>query len=217
MPASRARSRDSRPRTGWRRRRSRSATPSSISPSPRARWRSPTPVSTIDESNAERVGVVIGSGIGGLPLIERTHSTMLETRTGPGLAVLHPGPDRQSGRRPGVDPDRRARTQQRPCHGLHHRSPCGGRCLPADPARLRRRHDHRRRGGRDHAARGRRIHRHARALPAQRRAAARLPPLGQGPRRLRHGRGRRHPGARGARVGARRAARPSTPRSSATA
>ncbi|MEO7793593.1 MAG: beta-ketoacyl-ACP synthase II, partial [Thermoanaerobaculia bacterium] len=40
---------------------------------------------TIDESNAERVGVVIGSGIGGLPLIERTHSTMLER-----------GPDRVS-------------------------------------------------------------------------------------------------------------------------
>ena len=40
---------------------------------------------TIDEANAERVGVVIGSGIGGLPLIERTHSTMLER-----------GPDRVS-------------------------------------------------------------------------------------------------------------------------
>jgi len=31
---------------------------------------------TIDESNAARVGVVIGSGIGGLPLIERTHDTL---------------------------------------------------------------------------------------------------------------------------------------------
>jgi len=40
---------------------------------------------TIDDANAERVGVVIGSGIGGLPLIERTHSTMLER-----------GPDRVS-------------------------------------------------------------------------------------------------------------------------
>ena len=39
----------------------------------------------IDDDNAERVGVVIGSGIGGLPLIERTHSTMLER-----------GPDRVS-------------------------------------------------------------------------------------------------------------------------
>jgi 3-oxoacyl-[acyl-carrier-protein] synthase II len=39
----------------------------------------------IDDSNAERVGVVIGSGIGGLPLIERMHSTILEK-----------GPDRVS-------------------------------------------------------------------------------------------------------------------------
>jgi 3-oxoacyl-[acyl-carrier-protein] synthase II len=33
---------------------------------------------TIDEGNADRVGVVIGSGIGGLPLIESTHQTLLE-------------------------------------------------------------------------------------------------------------------------------------------
>ncbi len=32
----------------------------------------------IDDSNGERVGVVIGSGIGGLPLIESTHKTFLE-------------------------------------------------------------------------------------------------------------------------------------------
>jgi 3-oxoacyl-[acyl-carrier-protein] synthase II len=32
----------------------------------------------IDEGNADRVGVVIGSGIGGLPLIEATHKTLLE-------------------------------------------------------------------------------------------------------------------------------------------
>jgi 3-oxoacyl-[acyl-carrier-protein] synthase II len=32
----------------------------------------------IDEGNADRVGVVIGSGIGGLPLIEATHSVLLE-------------------------------------------------------------------------------------------------------------------------------------------
>ncbi|MEJ2084342.1 MAG: beta-ketoacyl-ACP synthase II [Acidobacteriota bacterium] len=41
---------------------------------------------TIDEGNADRVGVIIGSGIGGLPLIERTHSTLLErgpTRVSP--------------------------------------------------------------------------------------------------------------------------------------
>jgi len=32
----------------------------------------------IDASNAERVGVYIGSGIGGLPLLERTHKVLLE-------------------------------------------------------------------------------------------------------------------------------------------
>jgi 3-oxoacyl-[acyl-carrier-protein] synthase II len=32
----------------------------------------------IDAANADRVGVVIGSGIGGLPLIEATHKTLLE-------------------------------------------------------------------------------------------------------------------------------------------
>jgi 3-oxoacyl-[acyl-carrier-protein] synthase II len=39
----------------------------------------------IDEANADRVGVVIGSGIGGLPLIESMHKTLLEK-----------GPDRVS-------------------------------------------------------------------------------------------------------------------------
>ncbi len=33
---------------------------------------------TIDEANADRVGVIIGSGIGGLPLIEHTHQVLLE-------------------------------------------------------------------------------------------------------------------------------------------
>ncbi len=33
----------------------------------------------VTESNAERIGVNIGSGIGGLPLIEETHSTYLES------------------------------------------------------------------------------------------------------------------------------------------
>lgn len=33
---------------------------------------------TIDQDNADRVGVYIGSGIGGLPLLERTHTALLE-------------------------------------------------------------------------------------------------------------------------------------------
>ena len=48
----------------------------------------------IDEGNADRVGVMIGSGIGGLPLIERMHKVVLEKGPGritpffiPGLIV----------------------------------------------------------------------------------------------------------------------------------
>lgn len=48
----------------------------------------------IDDANAERVGVIIGSGIGGLPLIEEMHKTLLERGPGrispffiPGLIV----------------------------------------------------------------------------------------------------------------------------------
>ncbi len=48
----------------------------------------------IDDANADRVGVLIGSGIGGLPLIERMHSVLLERGPGrvspffiPGLIV----------------------------------------------------------------------------------------------------------------------------------
>jgi 3-oxoacyl-[acyl-carrier-protein] synthase II len=33
---------------------------------------------SIDDSNAERIGVIVGSGIGGLPLIERVHTILLE-------------------------------------------------------------------------------------------------------------------------------------------
>lgn len=33
----------------------------------------------VNESNAHRIGVAIGSGIGGLPVIEKTHSTLLES------------------------------------------------------------------------------------------------------------------------------------------
>ena len=33
---------------------------------------------TVTEENSERIGVNVGSGIGGLPMIEETHSTMLE-------------------------------------------------------------------------------------------------------------------------------------------
>ena len=33
----------------------------------------------VDDSNAHRIGVAIGSGIGGLPMIEKTHSILVES------------------------------------------------------------------------------------------------------------------------------------------
>jgi len=51
----------------------------------------------VSEDNAERVGVIIGSGIGGLPLIERTHEMLLKRGPGrispffiPGLIINMP-------------------------------------------------------------------------------------------------------------------------------
>ncbi len=45
----------------------------------------------IDEANATRVGVIIGSGIGGLPLIERTHKRLVEKGPGRVTPFFIPG------------------------------------------------------------------------------------------------------------------------------
>ena len=118
-----------------------------------SRWR--TRASRSTTANADRVGVVIGSGIGGLPLIEATHQTLLEKGPEPRLAVLHPRPDRQHGGGPGLDPLRRAGPEHLAGHRLHHRPPRHRRRLPLHPARRGRRHDRRRHRGGDHAARRR--------------------------------------------------------------
>ena len=77
--------------------------------------------------------------------------------------------------------------------------------------------DRRRHGGDDHAARRRRLQRHARAVDAQRRPAARQRPVRQRPRRLRDRRGRRASSSSRSSSRRRSAARGSTPSSSATA
>ena len=87
-------------------------------------------------------------------------------------------------------------------HRLLDRRPRHRRRLPVHPARLLRRRDLRRHRGGDHAAGHRRLRQHEGAVDAQRRAGAGLAAVGPRPRRLRHGRGRGHPGPRGARVGA---------------
>ena len=67
----------------------------------------------VTEENAERVGVCIGSGIGGLPLIEETHKILLEKGPRRISPVLHPRPHREHALRARVDPERR----QGPEHG----------------------------------------------------------------------------------------------------
>ena len=139
----------------------------------------------------ERIGCLVGSGIGGLPLIEDTKAE-LEKRGPrritpffvPGVDHQHDlGPRLDHVRLPGAEPGDRHRLHDRPALDRHGR--------PDDRARRCRRHDRRRRRGDGLAARRRRLRRGARALDAQRRPGDRLAPVGQGPRRLRPRRGRR--------------------------
>ena len=54
----------------------------------------------INDENAERVGVVVGSGMGGLPAIERYHEALMQWRLSQNQPVFHPHVDYQSGCRP---------------------------------------------------------------------------------------------------------------------
>ena len=155
----------------------------------------------VTESNADRIGILMGSGMGGLESIEEAYDRYLDTSspkkvspffipasiinlvsghlsiafeiTGPNLAVAT------------------ACTTSTHALGLGDAADSVRRC----------RRDAGRRVGNGHLR-----HRHERLRPsqspvtAQRRPAGRQPPLGQGPRRLRHGRRRRRDDARGIRI-----------------
>ncbi len=162
----------------------------------------------VTEANCARIGVAMGAGIGGLSTIEENTAKWLEAKTAAqDFPVLHPRQHHQCGRRAGVDPSRPARTEHRAGHGLHDVDAFDRPGLPPDPVRRRRHHG----GGRFrdgvHAARRRQLLPGACAVPAQRRACAREPSVGQGPRRFRDGRRRRRRRPRGirAREGTRRA------------
>ena len=45
----------------------------------------------VTEANADRIGIIIGSGIGGLPMIEDTHNDFPRWRPAQDLALLHSG------------------------------------------------------------------------------------------------------------------------------
>ena len=149
-------------------------------------------VSVTDE-NRERFAVVVGSGIGGLPDHRGNPPEVPRERRQPArhLAVLHHGPHRQRGRRQHLDQVRDEGAEPRDGHGLHDGRACDRRGVPHDPVRRGGRRDRGRDRVGDHAARGRRVRRDEGPLDPQRRSAARLPPLGPRPRRLRDLRGRR--------------------------
>ena len=120
----------------------------------------------------------------------RDHADPGEGRPAPGQPVLHPGGPDQPRQRPGLDPLRLQGPEPRRGHRLLDRRPRHRRRRPADRAGRCRRHGGRRlRGGAGPDRHGR-LRRRARALDRlQRDAGEGLAPLGQGPRRLRHGRG----------------------------
>ena len=70
--------------------------------------------------NAERIGVNIGSGIGGLPMIEEAHTTLLEQRAAQDLAVLHSRHHHQHDLGKPVDHVRVQGTEPGDHHGVHH-------------------------------------------------------------------------------------------------
>ena len=122
----------------------------------------------------------------GRPAPDRAHARHLaRSRPAAGVAVLHPRPDREHGFRPDLDPFRRARAEHMSDDRLYDRPARSRRCVPDDSARLRRRGVRRRRRGHDVRSGAGRLRRDEGAVGAQRRAGEGVPPLGQGPRRLR--------------------------------
>ena len=77
----------------------------------------------ITEENAERVGVLVGAGLGGLPTIEKYHDVLKEGGLQENFAVLHPHADHQSGSRPYFHQVRRQGPQSLFCICLCHRYP----------------------------------------------------------------------------------------------
>ena len=136
---------------------------------------------------------------------------------GPHFAFLHPGHDRQSRFGPRIHSPQRQRAQLGHVHGLHDQRPRHWRFLPHHPARRCRRDDLRRSRGLHLPDGHRRLRGHAGAVHAERRAGESQPPVGQAARRLRGGRGLRHPGAGGAGAGPSRGEPRSSPRLWATA
>ena len=156
-------------------------------------------------ASPERIGIYLGSALGGIVYAEEQHERYLEQGHPPGRAEPRArgvrrrgaGEPRDRARRPRADPLDRQLVRQR--GGRDRRGARG------DPGRRDRRRDRRRRRDPVEPARVRGVRHHPGAVGRlQRRPRARLPPVRREARRVRHGRGR---GAARARGGGRRPAR----------
>ena len=119
---------------------------------------------TIDEGNDERVGTIIGSGIGGVKTIEKEHTVLEQSGPRRVSPFTIPAVLPNLGRRTGFHPIQGQGTDQLHRHGLRRRHERHRRRLPLHQGRLRRRHDRRRNRGGHHPLRGGRFQRHAGAL-----------------------------------------------------
>ncbi len=97
---------------------------------------------------APRVGVFIGSGIGGFTTIEERAQRVPRRRPAQDLAVLHSLVDHQPRGRAGLDSLRRQGAEPRHLHRVHRVGACDRRFLRNHQARRGRRDDRRRRGSR---------------------------------------------------------------------
>ena len=188
----------SRPTTSRARRRAAPTASASSAPSPPTRRCAMPAGTTSCRTTRDRVGCILGTGIGGIETLEDNHDTLRDSgprevsplaiplmmsNAGLGRAVAAPRPARPGlQRRLGL-----RRGQPRDRHGA-----------ARDPVRRRAGRRHRRLGGRADAAVARVVRLDGRAV-----ADRHLAPVRRAPRRLRHGRGRRGRRARGRRVRAR--------------
>ena len=103
----------------------------------------------VTPESGERIGVAIGTGIGGIQTLYEGYQTLADRRSPPRLALRHPDVDRKHGGRLRGDPPRPARAEPLPRERVHLGRPLDRRVGAADRARRRGRDaGGRQRGGR---------------------------------------------------------------------
>ena len=102
----------------------------------------------LEGDEAERTGVILGTGLGGVGHARRRHLDQRPARPGPDQPVLHPDGDPERRRRPDRDQLRDDRAELHDRVRLRDRRPRDRRGVGDDPPRRRRDDDRRRRRGR---------------------------------------------------------------------